>query len=225
MTLNATLATLVAGQVAASATVNNNLNNLNNTTAPTFNIVNQTAGVAANGYGGATFGQAVSGHFYGVVVPFATTMLNVPSSITLTATSTSNFASLNANGIRATGFNLFFAPNTSGDMFWEGTWATVGNCILEVHDGLMTFHHHCDGCDTISRHRSIRDHLRVETYYGDIPGRSAIAHDCPECGRTECFNTGLSSEDERPLVSHPTRHEQAILIRAVQQALKLRIHP
>jgi hypothetical protein len=71
----------------------------------------------------------VGGTGVGIRVPFRHRMSNIPSSITLSVSTSSNVrsGSLSAGIITIDGFQLNFTVNNAGDSYWRGTYTTVGN--------------------------------------------------------------------------------------------------
>lgn len=71
--------------------------------------------------------NAVSTDTIGQAVNFKTTMTNVPSSITFTASATSNAGTPQAVDITNVGFQFEIQPAANGAGYWRGTYQTVGN--------------------------------------------------------------------------------------------------
>ena len=88
-----------------------------------------TAGIQETGGCGVDFVAAAASNGLGVWTPFRCRMTNVPTSITLTVTTSSNVkaGSPSATQITRDGFLLFLAANASGTCDWIGTYTTVGN--------------------------------------------------------------------------------------------------
>jgi hypothetical protein len=72
-------------------------------------------------------GVAVTTDSYEEGVNFKTTMVNVPTSITLTAASSSNAATPTTTNITQTGFSFTVHPAANGAGYWRGSYTTNGN--------------------------------------------------------------------------------------------------
>ncbi len=240
MGLGVSTITEVAGQTAHASDINSNNASIVGANSPIFDLIRQTSGVSESGKAGGTGYVPGAGQNTGFCVNFKRTMINTPSSITLSAGFTSNVGSVAATAIDTLGFNLQMPGSSTGLVTWQGLYSTNGNCLLEVHPGKDTFHHHCDICGEYNLHIKLSA-LRVDTSGGEAPGESALCFECPVCesrrseqdrkkGRgavTESWNTALFSaeEEEGFAPEHPGRHLQVRVIRAVQQILGLPVHP
>ena len=87
------------------------------------------AGVQEMNGCGLEFVAAAAGGGQGIWVPFRCRMTNIPTSITLTPTSSSNVkaGSPTASSMTHDGFFFFLAANSAGSCHWHGTYTTVGN--------------------------------------------------------------------------------------------------
>lgn len=89
--------------------------------------VTQAAGAPEMGQCGARMNNVAAGLTVAVWVPFRAIMQNVPTSITLNVTSSTNAGSIAAVSITAYGFVLQWVPATSGNSLVFATYQTVGN--------------------------------------------------------------------------------------------------
>ena len=163
---------------------------------------------------------------YGNLVNFKTTMTNTPSSITLTQAITPvNVSIIGASAITKVGFYCYGVATASpGRMAWQGTYTTVGNCLLGVNTTAQTFDHHCDNlaCGHVTAGAPF---AALDVYRGD--GFVGLTYRCPACGSTEAFTTTLSAADEADTAPQgsgayaSTRGAQATLIRALMTALEI----
>jgi hypothetical protein len=177
--------------------------------------------------GKACTGGQVSGAAQNVLgcINFKTTMTNAPSSLTMNVASSNLFSSLFVGGITTSGAFLQIASSAAGYSFWQGSYTTVGNCLLAVDATARTFDHHCDVCG----------HVSTATPLGAIEQtlspEAALSYVCPACGATECFNCALTAADEADTTPQgsgqyaTTRGAQATLIRQLLVALGLPTAP
>lgn len=151
-------------------------------------------------------GIQVSGNFtaYGYI-PNTTSQLgyatyinpqatNVPSSITLTTTYSSNLAAgmPTAIDITVSSFMTLIQANAVGVVAAHGNFSTVGNTLLGVDASARTFEHHCDGCNS----------TRSGVPFGELAAHTllnsyAVGYACPTCAangvqRAEWFNGNVA---------------------------------
>lgn len=175
----------------------------------------QQLGAPINGYVSWQFSNAISGQTTGVGQTFPAMASQAPTSVTLHQIAISNLTGITANAFSVFGCNFYGAVSANGAGYYQGTFATSGNCLLAVNHADGRFAHHCDGCDRVFGDLGIEEqagHARVSRVFGAAPGQSALAVTCPECGQVEAFNTALTARDEAAGLS-ARRAEQARLIR------------
>lgn len=208
--------------------------------------VTQQPGAPMTGQCGAGGYASGAGATAGAGTNFAITAADVPTSITLAPLQNNNVSSEAVNNITAVGFYLKVTAVAAGSFDWAGTYTTVGNCLLSVDEEAGTFAHHCDGCEERARAAhgcagemarcadcqeqatrpglALREHLRWTR--GKTPAEHAVAYHCPDCARSEHFNTALGTEDEQEVRNgrhNGHRAEQARLIRAAMRGLGLEV--
>ena len=186
-------------------------------------LMTLTAGQQETGFTG-NQAYTLSTNQLGWAENFRKDMTNVPSSITLTTTDSHNLTgSVTIQHLSVHGFWAYFQVTNSDQSWWNGTYVTVGNCLLRVDASARTFDHHCDTCRRVAldvpfaalqivagwrpRRRglaalthAVRRALRLEEPDAPlpwIPGVSAITYTCAHCGTMEAFNTALTGADER----------------------------
>jgi hypothetical protein len=187
--------------------------------------VTLTTGNQETGRLGSELGNAAGGTHFGIGVNFKTIMTNTPTSLTLTANSSSNSTVGGASNIDINGFNCYFIASAAGDAWWYGSYTTVGNCLLAVDTTAQTLDHHCDPCGHVSTGAAFSA-LTVSK-----SPREALSYTCPSCGTVESFNTALTATDEADTTPQgsgayaTTRGAQATLIRQLLVALGLPTAP
>lgn len=163
-------------------------------------------------------------------VNFKTVLANTPTSITLTVTSSSNIASVGAQDISKYGFAVQYQATAAAFSLWNGTYTTVGNCLLGVNAAAQTLDHHCDVCGHVSRAAPFSS-LSIRRPDPTSNVALTLGYSCPSCGALEAFNLALTAADEAdatPQGSGPyatTRGAQAALIRQLLTALGLEVAP
>lgn len=175
---------------------------------------------------GETGGQAytLATDQLGWATNFKNVMTNVPSSITLTRTDSVNTTgSISVQHLSVYGFWSSVQVSNSAQTYWNGLYATVGNCLLAVYAEEGEFDHHCDICQHVAldvpltklqvvadpsaprRGRLAQAWYRLtralrlaplDAPAPWIPGVSALTYTCEHCGAMECFATALTAADE-----------------------------
>ena len=87
------------------------------------------AGIQETGGCGRIYVASAANQSDGIVVPFRCQMTNVPTSVTLTPTSSGNVkaGTPTATNITQDSFLLFLEAAAAGTVTWQGTYTTVGN--------------------------------------------------------------------------------------------------
>lgn len=184
----------------------------------------------------------------GPQLPFLTQQSNAPSSLTFAQV----FAPINVgvgpsvNVVDQFGASVWVQAGGAGVVSFGYTVTVAGNCLVDVDEEEGTYTYHCDSCEARAKRRhgcvgmaceacharaiqaglSITEALRVDRSNDrGGPGQVAIAHDCPDCGVTECFLPNSFAHDADP--EHPTNHadraRHVALIRRVQRHLGHRV--
>jgi hypothetical protein len=84
-------------------------------------------GAVETGACGLSMSNQTAGATVGVVVNFKQVLAQAPTSVTLTATSSSNVTSVGFANLSVYGFTLNVVVNAAGNVSWLGTYQTVGN--------------------------------------------------------------------------------------------------
>lgn len=169
--------------------------------------------IQETGTTGCYFQAAAGSNFSGGPTNFKTVMTNTPSSISISNSAIQNVSSTGIEKITFYGFTFFAVSTAAGITKWEGTYTTVGNCLLKVDAILGVFDHHCDGCGNITTSNPISS---LESLTAD-----SLSYICSKCGMQECFNTDLTQEDENDQTIQgsgdyaTTRGAQATMIRSL----------
>lgn len=183
---------------------------------------NQETGAAIVG------GTDAAGAFRLNGVNFKTVLTSVPSSITLTVTSSTNIASVGAQDISKYGFAVQYQATAAAFSLWNGTYTTVGNCLLALDATARTFDHHCDACGHVALAVPFSA-LAIQRPDPTSTAGLSLGYSCSSCGALEAFNLALSAADEADTTPQgsgdyqTTRGAQATLIRQLMTALGLEV--
>ncbi len=91
------------------------------------NALVQPAGIPLRGVGGGQFYASAASQAFSTMVGFPVILTNAPTSVTLTAISSSNANAPVVGAITQYGFLLSWSSAAAGQSFWYGYYLTVGN--------------------------------------------------------------------------------------------------
>ncbi len=234
MGLGATIITFSPTTTIRSADANSNNTALNSVTTPSFTSVTlHQPPILASGYQetgrvGFVIPATAANQWVGGLTNFKTVMTNIPSSLTITGSASSNVPTpLNVTNIDINGFNVY--ANTSAastTTYFIGSYTTVGNCLLAVHPAARAFDHHCDACQREHHGVAVTEMIQAHAPFG-----WSLAYQCPDCGVPEHFHTEFCAADEANPAPQghgdylTTAGAQAALIRQAMTLLQMPVRP